>query len=203
MQGLTWLARIAAAASSSLSLAASAGAQYPAVTIPNTELRSFHSTITGRDYDLYVYPPTAGSLAPVASIRCSTSLTAVGLQTPLARSRAACCYEKYVPDVIVVGITYSGAKANYDSLRAVDYTPRARRATPARARAPSFSPRSKTRSCHSSRRTILPILAARADGQLPRRTVHALRDVHRAVALLGLCRVESRRDVRVARILRR
>ena len=34
-----------------------------------------------------------------------------------------CCTTNYLPDVIVVGITYPGASANYDSLRAVDYTP--------------------------------------------------------------------------------
>lgn len=47
-------------------------------------------------------------------------------------------YDKYVPDVIVVGITYSGAKANYDSLRAVDYTPKAGAGNPGSGQGAQF-----------------------------------------------------------------
>ena len=98
-------------------------AQYPAVTIPNTEIRSFHSTITGRDYDLYVYPPSAGSLAPGRKHPVLYLLDGQWDFKLLSSIQGGLLYDKYVPDVIIVGITYSGAKANYDSLRAVDYTP--------------------------------------------------------------------------------
>jgi predicted alpha/beta superfamily hydrolase len=43
-----------------------------------------------------------------------------------------------VPDAIVVGITYAGARANYDSLRAIDYTPVASRANPGSGGGPRF-----------------------------------------------------------------
>ena len=43
----------------------------------------------------------------------------------LASIQGGLFYDRYVPDVIIVGITYSGPDANYDSLRAVDYTPAA------------------------------------------------------------------------------
>lgn len=98
-------------------------AQFPAVTIPGTELRSLHSTITGRDYDLYVYPPTPASLAPGRKHPVLYLLDGQWDFKLLCSIQGGLLYDKYVPDVIVVGITYSGAKANYDSLRAVDYTP--------------------------------------------------------------------------------
>lgn len=47
-------------------------------------------------------------------------------------------YDRYVPDMIIVGITYSGPTANYDSLRAVDYTPVASAANAHSGGAPKF-----------------------------------------------------------------
>lgn len=98
-------------------------AQYPAVTIPNTEIRSLHSKITGRDYDLYIYPPTTGSPAAGRKHPVLYLLDGQWDFKLLCSIQGGLLYDKYVPDVIIVGITYSGAKANYDSLRAVDYTP--------------------------------------------------------------------------------
>lgn len=105
------------------SLAADVGAQLPAVTIPNTEVRSLHSAITGRNYDLYVYLPTPASLAPGHKHPVLYLLDGQWDFKLLCSIQGGLLYDKYVPDVIVVGITYSGARANYDSLRAVDYTP--------------------------------------------------------------------------------
>ena len=102
-----------------------AGAQpsgrYPAVTIPNTEVRSLRSTTTGRDYELYLYVPanmTPGTKYPVLYL-----LDGQWDFKLLASIQGGLLYDKWVPDVIVVGITYAGARANYDSLRAIDYTP--------------------------------------------------------------------------------
>ena len=100
---------------------AQAGGKYPAVTIPNTEVRSLRSTITGRDYDLYLYLPanmTPGTKYPVLYL-----LDGQWDFKLLASIQGGLLYDKWVPDVIVVGITYAGARANYDSLRAIDYTP--------------------------------------------------------------------------------
>lgn len=105
----------------SLIAAPSAGAQFPRVTIPNTEVRSLHSAITGRDYDLYVYPPTKpqpGVKHPVLYL-----LDGQWDFKLLTSIQGGLYYDKFTPDVMIVGITYSGAHANYDSLRAVDYTP--------------------------------------------------------------------------------
>lgn len=96
---------------------------FPAVTIPNTEVRSLHSAVTGRDYALYVYLPASPSRDPAAKHPVLYLLDGQWDFKLLASIQGGLLYDKYVPDVIVIGITYPGAKANYDSLRAVDYTP--------------------------------------------------------------------------------
>src|SRR5262245_10096033 len=112
------LALVACLAHTSVSAAQSS---FSPVTVPNTELRSIHSARTGRDYDLYVYPPTKpqpGVKYPVLYL-----LDAQWDFKLLASIQGGLLYDKYVPDVMIVGITYAGTHANYDSLRAVDYTP--------------------------------------------------------------------------------
>lgn len=104
------------------------GAAPPPVTIAGTELRTIHSAITGRDYDLYVYPPPRpepGRRYPVLYL-----LDAQWDFKLLTAIEGGLLYDRYVPDVIIVGITYHGANANYDSLRAIDYTPNASPANP-------------------------------------------------------------------------
>jgi predicted alpha/beta superfamily hydrolase len=129
---LVGLASIASAAAFS----SVAGAQYPQVPVPNTELRSLHSKVTGRDYDLYIYPPTKsspGQKHPVLYL-----LDGQWDFKLLTSIQGGLLYDKYVPDVIIVGITYSGAHANYDSLRAVDYTPLAGPSNPGSGQGAKF-----------------------------------------------------------------
>jgi predicted alpha/beta superfamily hydrolase len=47
-------------------------------------------------------------------------------------------YDRWTPPIIIVGITWSGANANYDSLRAMDLTPAATRQLPGSGGAPQF-----------------------------------------------------------------
>jgi predicted alpha/beta superfamily hydrolase len=100
----------------------------PPVTIANTERRTLHSAATGRDYDLYVLRPATaapGTRHPVLYV-----LDGQWDFKLLASIQGGLFYDRYVPDAIVVGITYAGATANYDSLRAIDYTPVVSRANP-------------------------------------------------------------------------
>jgi predicted alpha/beta superfamily hydrolase len=99
------------------------GATFPNVTIPNTELRTLKSSQTGRDYDIYVnlpggYAPDKGKKLPVVY-----ALDGQWDFKLLASVYGGLFYDKFVPEMIVVGITYSGSNANYDALRAMDYTP--------------------------------------------------------------------------------
>ena len=109
---------------------------FPPVTIPNTEVRSLRSTTTGRSYDLYVYLPSRfvpGAKHPVLYL-----LDGQWDFKLLASIQGGLLYDKFVPDVMVVGITYSGPNANYDSLRAVDYTPKASPSNPESGQAAKF-----------------------------------------------------------------
>jgi predicted alpha/beta superfamily hydrolase len=106
------------------------GASHPPVTIANTERRTLHARATGRDYDLYVLRPSGASRTPGARYPVVYVLDGQWDFKLLASIQGGLFYDRYVPDAIVVGITYSGAAANYDSLRAIDYTPVGSRANP-------------------------------------------------------------------------
>ncbi len=104
--------------------------QRPPVTLPGTEVRTLTSRETGHSYDLYISRP-----APTAENRGKRFPVLYLLDGQwdfklLVSIQGGLRYDRYVPDVIIVGITYSGARANYDSLRAVDYTPVASPANP-------------------------------------------------------------------------
>jgi predicted alpha/beta superfamily hydrolase len=133
------VAVLAGAVLSTASLSATAAAQsdppprvaaFPAVSIPNTEVRALHSKVTGRDYELYVYLTPNPSRDPAAKHPVLYLLDGQWDFKLLASIQGGLLYDKFVPDVIVVGITYPGATANYDSLRAVDYTPLASSSNP-------------------------------------------------------------------------
>lgn len=93
------------------------------VTMPNTEVRQLHSSETGRDYDIYVrlpdgYEQNEGKQYPV--------IYSLDGQWDFKMLDSICgglVYDKFIPEVIIVGITYSGEDADYGALRAKDYTP--------------------------------------------------------------------------------
>jgi predicted alpha/beta superfamily hydrolase len=112
-----------------LALGAPRARAQDAVTIAHTERRTLHSAATGRDSDLYVLrpavPPAPGARVPVLYV-----LDGQWDFKLLASIQGGLYYDRYVPDAMVVGITYAGASANHDSLRAIDYTPVASPANP-------------------------------------------------------------------------
>jgi predicted alpha/beta superfamily hydrolase len=92
------------------------------VALPGTEVRQLHSTHTDRDYDIYVrFPesyqtgsgnyPTLYVLDGQWDFKLMDSIYG-GLH-----------YDLFVPEMFIIGITYSGENADYGSLRAMDYTP--------------------------------------------------------------------------------
>ena len=111
---------------------------FPVVTIPGTELRSLHSSSTGRDYDIYMYLPAQMRRDGSAKYPVLYLLDGQWDFKLLASIHGGLLYDRFVPDVIIVGITYSGVKANYDSLRAIDLTTVASTATRGSGDAPKF-----------------------------------------------------------------
>jgi len=99
------------------------GASYPPLSLPDTEVRSLKSTITGREYDLYIrfpasYDENAGQKYPVLY-----SLDGQWDFKMLDSIYGGLYYDGFVPEMLIVGITYSGEDADYGALRAMDYTP--------------------------------------------------------------------------------
>jgi len=135
---------LALAAALSLAIHAGAAAQgggaagYPAVTIPGSQLRSLHSSATGRDYDLYIHLPD--SFARDANARYPVLYLLDGQWDfkLLDSVLGGLLYDKFVPEMIIVGITYSGASPNYDALRAADYSPVATPSLPGSGGAAAF-----------------------------------------------------------------
>ena len=81
------------------------------------------STSTGRSYDLYIHTPSdyerdKGAKYPVLYI-----LDGQWDFKLMDSVLGGLVYDKFVPEMILVGITYSGENADYNSLRAMDYTP--------------------------------------------------------------------------------
>ena len=98
-------------------------AQYPAVTIPGSEVRKITSAIVaGQEYELQILLPGGykknNKKYPVIYLMDSQ------WDFPLVKSIYGQQYfDGFIPEVIIVGITWTGKYANPDSLRARDYTP--------------------------------------------------------------------------------
>ncbi len=96
---------------------------FPAVTIPNTELRVLKSTGTGQSYDIYIHLPSAytqdqGKKYPILYV-----LDGQWDFKLLASIYGGLFFDEFIPEMIIAGITYSGTNPNYDALRAMDYSP--------------------------------------------------------------------------------
>ena len=108
------------------------------VSMPDTEVRQLKSSATGRSYDIYVrlpdqYAQETGKKYPV--------LYALDGQWDfklLDSIQSGLLYDKFVPEMIIVGITYSGDHPDYGALRAMDYTPVHDTFIPGSGEAPKF-----------------------------------------------------------------
>ncbi len=100
-----------------------AAAQFPPVTIPGSEVRKITSAIVeGQEYELHIFLPgsyKAGNKKyPVVYLMDSQ------WDFPLLKSLyGQHYYDGFIPELIIVGVTWGGINPNPDSLRARDYTP--------------------------------------------------------------------------------
>ena len=102
----------------------SANAQhYPPVTIPGSEVRKITSSIVGgQEYELQILLPSgyegSNKKYPVVYLMDSQ------WDFPVVKSIYGQQYfDGFIPELIVVGVTWGGKNPNPDSLRARDYTP--------------------------------------------------------------------------------
>lgn len=97
--------------------------QYPQVTIPGSEVRKITSKIVdGQEYDLQIVLPsgyaTSDKKYPVVYLMDSQ------WDLPLVSTIYGEQYfDGFIPEIIIVGITWGGTKPNPDLLRGRDYTP--------------------------------------------------------------------------------
>ncbi len=96
---------------------------YPEVTIPNSEIRRVTSSIvSGQEYELQIHLPAGydngTKTYPVVYLMDSQ------WDFPLVASiYGEQYYDGFIPELIVVGVTWGGKNPNPDVLRARDYTP--------------------------------------------------------------------------------
>ncbi len=96
---------------------------FPRVTIPGSLMRTLKSTHTGRDYDLYIQLPDGNAQNKKKKYPVLYVLDGQWDFKLLDSVYGGLLYDKFVPEMIIVGVTYSGPSPNYDTLRAMDYTP--------------------------------------------------------------------------------
>jgi len=98
-------------------------AQYPPVDIPGSEIRKITSSIvSGQEYELQILLPggykTSEKKYPVVYLMDSQ------WDFPLVKCiYGEHYYDDFIPEMIIVGVTWGGVNPNPDSLRARDYTP--------------------------------------------------------------------------------
>src|SRR5688572_5228580 len=96
-------------------------AQQP-VTVPGSELRTLQSSIVNQEYALHISFPrnysTSNKKYPV--IYLMDSQWDFGLVNALYGEQF---YDGFVPEMIIVGVTWGGTNPRPDSLRTRDYTP--------------------------------------------------------------------------------
>jgi predicted alpha/beta superfamily hydrolase len=111
---------------------------FPRVTLPDSEVRTLTSTATGRDYDIYVHTPPGYAQDQRRQYPVLYLLDGQWDFKLLDSIQGGLVYDGFVPQMIIVGITYSGENPDYDALRAMDYTPAADRSIPGSGGAPQF-----------------------------------------------------------------
>lgn len=108
------------------------------VTIPGAHKRSMTSTNTKRDYDIYIHAPGANAQNASKKFPVLYLLDGQWDFKLLDSVYGGLYYDKYIPEMIIVGITYSGPNPNYDLLRSYDYTPNAEANRPGTGDGPKF-----------------------------------------------------------------
>jgi predicted alpha/beta superfamily hydrolase len=96
---------------------------YPEVTIPGSQTRKFTSSIvSGQEYVLQISLPAgyANSNKKYPVVYVMDSQWDFPMITALYGQQY---YDGFIPEMIIVGITWGGDRPNPDSLRARDYTP--------------------------------------------------------------------------------
>jgi uncharacterized protein len=111
---------------------------FPKVTIPGSAVRSLKAASTGRQMDIYIHLPADYDREKTKKYPALYIIDGQWDFKLMDSVLGGLVYDKFVPEMILVGITYSGEKADYESLRAMDLTPIAAPQTKGSGDAPKF-----------------------------------------------------------------
>ena len=111
---------------------------FPRVTIAGSLVRAMKSNSTGRDMDLYIHLPSNYDRDKTKNYPALYILDGQWDFKLMDSVLGGLVYDKFVPEMILVGITYSGENADYDGLRAMDYTPTATKDVKGSGNGPNF-----------------------------------------------------------------
>ena len=138
VRALAWAAGVSFLAAAALPAQTTPADTIPVVTLPGTQLRTLHAAATGRNYDIQISLPADYARNPNARYPVLYVLDGQWDFKLMLSVQGGLTYDRWTPQVIIVGITWSGANANYDSLRAMDLTPAATSRLPGSGAAPQF-----------------------------------------------------------------
>jgi predicted alpha/beta superfamily hydrolase len=106
----------------SFALTANSQTKVPQVEIAGTQLLHLSSTITNKDYNLYINLP--GAYSDTTKSFPVLFLIDAQWDFPLVQAiYGEQYYDGFLPEMIIVGITWGGENPDYDKLRAHDLTP--------------------------------------------------------------------------------
>jgi predicted alpha/beta superfamily hydrolase len=111
---------------------------YPPVVMPGTQVRTLKSTSNGRSYDIYIRLPGDREEHPDRTYPVLFVLDGQWDFKLLDSVHGGLLYDEFVPEMLIVGITYSGDSPDYDALRAQDMTPVPVEYVPGSGGAPQF-----------------------------------------------------------------
>ena len=95
----------------------------PAVSILGSHIRTIRSTDTGRTYDLYIRPASPDSIKDGKVVPVLYGMDGQWDFKLYESAFGGLKYDGFLPDMVIVGITYSGKDPDYGKLREMDLTP--------------------------------------------------------------------------------
>jgi len=96
---------------------------YPPMVLHNTELRPLHSSVTGRDYLLYVAYPESYASHPERKYPVVYVTDGYWSFVKMSSLGGALWYDQIVPEYILVGLGYAGENVNYGKERMYELSP--------------------------------------------------------------------------------
>ncbi|HEY5218307.1 MAG TPA: alpha/beta hydrolase-fold protein [Gemmatimonadaceae bacterium] len=113
-------------------------AAFPEATIEGSQVRTLRSAITGTNYEIDVLLPASYAQDSTRHYPVLYVLDGQWDFKLLCSVEGGLVYDKWMPEMIIVGITYVGRNLDYNALRAVDYTPVAAPGTKGSGGGPKF-----------------------------------------------------------------